>query len=432
MVGNRWLLAVSLVALLVPSMLEAQPHGTDLLVGGIAGEILRVDPTGRVSTVISSVRSGARFINSLVVDVDNQSLVAVDEFGTSGARLLRIDPIQASVTSVIWAESSGPQLTWPINFLNMDQDGNYLVSTGSFNAGPGHVFKITSGGAFTTYFSNAAASYDSFTEDRTTGNWLLGDISTVQARAIHVLDRRTLTTVASANLGVPSPSAMHQDPHLEDVYVAGGGPTIQVYKPSTNTVTSLVSFGPQANAMVVDRAPDPGHQGALIYTGTSARPAGDIHRFTRQGINLGLFKSVAPAGVLSMVLDQSRNLAPLLIGAPNRRAIRISFPGDTGKLYILAIGASGYTTGFSLLGRHVPLNLDALALLSASGPIPPFLTNNVGFLGAGGIGIVTLDGNPLGPAGKGLRIWVVALSINHTANPITVSQVSAPLLIVLD
>jgi len=70
----------------------------------------------------------------------------------------------------------------------------------------------------------------------------------------------------------------------------------------------------------------------------------------------------------------------VLQASPNDRLIHLSFPGDGGKAYALAIGLSGYTMGLNLAdGRVIPLTFDFLAGLTARGPWPPFLTGNQDF-----------------------------------------------------
>ena len=81
-------------------------------------------------------------------------------------------------------------------------------------------------------------------------------------------------------------------------------------------------------------------------------------------------------------------------------------------------------------GRVIPLSPDALTFLTASQSIPPLLAGNVGVLRATAEGVATLNVNSLGGSVKGLRVWVAALTLDPQA-PLGISQISAPLLIVL-
>ena len=193
------------------------------------------------------------------------------------------------------------------------------------------------------------------------------------------------------------------------------------------TVSTLVNDANNANSLTVDRAPGTG--GALIYIGTS-RPAGDLVAYDRSGQNIGIVANISPARFLGMTFDKSRNLAPALIQAPNDRTIRISFPGDAGKGYVLAMSLTGCQPGIVIPdGRTIPLMPDLFTVLTTQGPLGNILTGNMGMLGASGEAFAHLDANPLGLAARGIRVWVAAVSLG---GPSGISQISHPLLFVLD
>jgi hypothetical protein len=114
----------------------------------------------------------------------------------------------------------------------------------------------------------------------------------------------------------------------------------------------------------------------------------------------------------------------------NDRIIRVSFPSDAGKAYVVALGLSGFHPGLKLPdGRVIGLNFDALVGLTATGSIPPVFQGNIGTLDTAGRAFVTFNTNTL-PLPPGLPIWAVAVTLDRAA-PLGISQISAPLLIVL-
>ncbi len=258
-----------------------------------------------------------------------------------------------------------------------------------------------------------------FTEDKSTGDWLLGDFP---SRTVLRLDRTTLQTTTILQLGMPL-TGMVQDPHRHDIYVSAySGPSGLVrFDPASPSLTTLDTA--VLNVLTIDRSP--ARDGALIYAGG---PSGII-RYDRTGTTLGTF---GPTGLIhGLVFDKSRTLAPELQSGPNDRNIRVSFPGDAGKPYVVALGLSGYAPGITLLdARVIPLNPDNLTSLTTSGSLSPLLTNNVGILDGNGEATVRFNANPLGNTVRGIRVWAAALTLDPNAS-LGIGQISGPLLFVL-
>ena len=129
----------------------------------------------------------------------------------------------------------------------------------------------------------------------------------------------------------------------------------------TLTITGVLKVPEDVRAMTIDR--DIAKVGALIHT---ASVNGDIRRYTRAGIALGLNGSIGtwPSG---LVFESSRNVAPVLRQPPNDRLVRVSFPKAPGRGYVLALSASGFTRGLSLPdGRTIPLRPDGFRLRTPS------------------------------------------------------------------
>jgi hypothetical protein len=286
------------------------------------------------------------------------------------------------------------------------------------------LFKVKrDGSGLTTLYQDPTGYLFSFTEDKISGDWLIGDYS---ARAIARVDRNTMTLTTMIPIGAP-PTGMMQDSERDEVYISGGSVTFLSYNPVTHAVATVVTGAGSSNASALDRAP--ANDGSLLYAGLTT---GQIVKFDRSGQNLGVVGNTGAGSCLGVIFDRSRNLGPELIQAPNHRRIRISFPGDANKSYVLALSLSGCKPGVPLRdGRVIPLNPDNLTVATVQYSLPPLLAGNLGVLNAFDEAVATMDLNSLGSAVKGLRVWAAALTLDPAA-PSGISQVSAPLLFVLD
>jgi len=412
---------VILVLLLLGASVAAQPHGTGLLVSDDQGQILRVGPSGGVTTV---GKFAYGFLNMLAMDSDNRCVVAAHSPLFANAQVLRVDLVTRAVLATVW---DGAPLPSPLTWIDVDQDGDYLVMGGGIFT-PGIFLHVKrDGSAIRTLFGGSTLNLlSSFTEDRASGDWILGDLGNV-GRIVRV---NRDTGAPTHVIGLPASGqhayGMAQDPHRADIYVTRAGETTK-YDPLTNRVSRLSATA--GECIAVDRSPGP--NGALLYVARSGFPSlGTLERLDRQGVNLGVVATTASAP-MGMTFDRSRNLGPELRTAPNHRIIRVSFPGDAGKPYVLALGLSGYTPGVSLPdGRVIPLNPDHLTLFTASRAVPPLLVGNIGVLDSNGEAVVTFNLNPLGAAVRRVRVWAVALTLDSNA-PFGISQISRARLFVL-
>jgi len=120
-----------------------------------------------------------------------------------------------------------------------------------------------------------------------------------------------------------------------------------------------------------------------------------------------------------------------LTRAPNDRLLRVSFPGEPGRLYIAAASLSGPGPGFALPdGRVVPLLLDAMTVVSLVGGVPGLLENTVGILDARGEALVKVTANRLGGAIRGVKVWFAAIVLDPAA-PSGVAQIHGPEILVM-
>jgi len=392
----------------------AQPHGTDLIVGSTSGRIYRLTPTGTATTIGTF---GSGLMNMLTVDADNRHIVVLN---TSPLQVLRIDPLAGRIVATVW---SGAPFSGTISWIEMDQDGDYLVTDpGSSSPRTSYLFKVKrDGSGVTTIFQQVNALFNAFTVDKSRGDWIIGDFN---VRAMMKIDRSTRTVKTIVPLGTTGLQGAVQDPQGLEVYVdASSSASVVSYNPFTNVVTTLTT-GLQTNSIGIDRSP--AGDGTLLFVGLTN---GTIQKVSRTGTNLGAIGSVGgnPFGI---AVDHGRNVAPQLVTAPNNRVIRLDFPGQPGRAYVLALSLSGYSPGVTLPdARVIPLNIDQLTLLTARSPLPPLLVNNIGILSAQGRATVQLDLNPLTPFISGVRIWMAALTLDPAA-PLGIGEISAPVLIV--
>jgi hypothetical protein len=409
------LLVASAAFMLLAATGHSQPLGTDLLVSHSNGNLVRLAPSGAVTTV---GRFSNSYLNMITMDTDNYHVIGLASL-SGGWQVVRIDPVAATITATVW---SGSPFTSTLSWVDVDQDGDYLVSQNGSSSIAAGFFKVRrdGSGATTVFAGKAGQSFNAFSMDCMSGDWLIGDFSST---SIVRVDRSTGVVTSIIPLGSTSLQGMVQDPQQPAVYVADGpSASILRYDPVTHAVTPVIS-GLSSNSITSDRAP--AANGALIHLGLTG---GLIQRVSRTGTSLGAVGN-SGSNAFGVVFDKSRNLASELVAAPDHWNVRISFPGDAGRAYALAFSFSGYTPGLPLPdGRVVPLVLDTLALLTAQGPVPPFLTGNVGVLNASGSAVAVLNLNAL-PV-KGIRLWATALSIDPAA-PLGIGQISAPLLFVL-
>jgi hypothetical protein len=414
-----------LLACLEPA--SAQPYGSDLLSSHTDRTLLRISPLGVTTTIVAGLFRSGDF-NMLAMDSDNTMIVVLETNRTTPPWNLvyRIDPGSGRVVSTIF---SGPPMINVQHWVSLDQNGDYLVCEGNNAPGSG-LYKIKRDGSrISTLFYLPGGNFLCFTEDKLSGDWVIGDARGMQILQIDRILGTVKTSVALP--GVSISTGMQQDPALVDIIVTATPPGILAYDPTRCTLRTIVNqsgFAP--NCLTLDRAPSA--SGALIYTGDAQPVSGQISRFDRQGRNLGPLASTGQRGCLGLTFEGSRNLAPYLVTAPNDRSIQLSFPGSGGRVFILAMSLLGCTPGVKLPdSRVIPLNPDSLTAITTAGAFHPFLTGNIGNLDASGRAVARFNANPLGVGARGLRVWAAAAVLDVNA-PSGVDVISPPLLFVLE
>lgn len=395
-------------------MVGAQSYRNGLIVADAQARLIRVSPTGAMTTIGQYATASMPSIWSMVVDHDNRHVVAVASgiaISSPAGALLRIDPVTGSATTLT-------ALTAPFSIAT-DEHGGFLVGTGFA------LLKLE-GAAMTASTVVATGGFVIPTRDPTTGDWLLSrDGKLLERHAADFSGQR-----ATHTHGLGWLFAMDHDPHGPLIYAASPA-TLAAFDLRRNAFTSLATV-PQATptaldaALAADRAPDA--SGGLVYVSRST-PLSVIEVYDRAGTvvrTIGPF----PAKVTAIAFDGARNIAFGVVAAPNHRAIRIRIPEDAGKTCICAVGVTGYTPGLSLAGgRTIPLRPDNVMLLSVTGRLSPLLRGNIKTLDAGGRMVATLDLNPLGNAVRGVPVWIVAVTLDPQA-PGGIATVTRPAIVV--
>jgi len=412
-------LAAALLVLGMLTLASAQPYASDLLVAHSSGVLLRLTPTGKISTIGSY---GPGFMWAITWDTDNRHLLAA--FTTTvpvpQGHVLRIDPVSGAATTVIPAAAS------PI-MVKLDQNGDYLLSNAP-SATSQSVMRVKRNTTALVTIRTGFPFRPAFHRELSTGEWLVSS-------AMNQLERYA-PDWSGIKAAIPHAFGytydMVQDPHRPDVYV--GASACYRFDPRSNTMTSLfpgVGTSVGSRGLLVDRSPDV--QGAMLYVTDSmvVPPDSHIYHYDRGGQRLATLTTV-PNWLTDMVFDRSRNLATILKAPPNDRLIRLSFPYDGGCPYILAFSLTGYTPGVGLPdGRVIPLRFDSLVGLTAGGPLPPFLTGNHGVLAANGEAVARLDLNGFGPVLRGVKLWAAAMTLDPRAM-LGIRTISKPVLLVLE
>jgi len=397
----RFALVTGLVALLVVSAtLAAQPYGTDLFASSTSRFLIRISPTGQVSTVVSGI---AAIMNMVAMDNDNQNVVICQ---TSPPTLYRVDPVQNAIVGTIF---QGSPLSY-IQYFNPTSTGDFLLAEQQI------VWIIKgNGSAATSIRSGAPFQYlQGCIQDLNTGHYAMGDIN---ADAIFlVANDGTLVTTYSAP-GV-NPFSLTQD-HRDGAFIVGHGGGGKVFRVDPlGAVTTVFSASANFNAICFDRWSGNGE----IVGGTTV-----VYRLTIGGVVVKTHPGI-PSTNSGMCFDKGRNVVPVKVGSPNHYRIDLNFPGFAGKTYVLAMSLTGFAPGIPVGGRVVQLVPDDLFVLSVKGLLAPVLANNVGVLDPFARASATLDLRSFGNLLSGLRVWTAAVVVEPLA-PGSLGAISKPYVI---
>jgi len=158
---------------------------------------------------------------------------------------------------------------------------------------------------------------------------------------------------------------------------------------------------------------------ALLSTSLTTLASFSLYDMDRTG-------SVIPVGTVpgsgrlwarsDLLRRDSRHLTWVMNRPPHDRSLLMSFPGESGRPYVVGLSVSGTHPGVPLPdGRTIPLNVDGLTAISVTGGLPGMVTGTVGNLDASGTATARLDVTPVAPVLKGLRVIAAAVVADPNA-----------------
>ena len=153
-------------------------------------------------------------------------------------------------------------------------------------------------------------------------------------------DGTTLTTIfSSANLEDVAQS------HIDgSTYVATGW---RIYRLAGPSITSFSPPRQYYASICFDRWTG---QGALITTELRSGSASIVHRMTPSGVPVSSFIPNITGIFTDMTFARGRNVATEHLAHWNHWGLRLSFPGEAGRPYALALSATGFTPGMPVAG----------------------------------------------------------------------------------
>ncbi len=370
--------------------------------------------------------------NSFTFDVDNETLVMHD---TNPDAVVRFD---LGAFAFLGALHQGAPLG-EVFCVRPFGTGDYLVADSVFTAPNGFETSVrlvrADGSGVATLFTTSAwdAQIRALAEDLATGEILAGLLTIGPPGTAPSLIRIAPDTGTFTVLD-PTPrsiTALVQD-HRDGAVIYGaydGG----IWRRAPNgAVETLIPATHPSNITASSLAFDRAEENGVLVAGGSGRlariaftPGGpaSVVAVHAPGASLGL-----PA-VKDIAFVGERNIASHRAGQL-RWQFELSFPGEGGGIYALALSLTGFTPGIPLGNRTIPLVPDAVFFASLNGSLAPILQDNVGVLDAQGRATVTLDLSVFGGVDPNARVWVAAATIDGAA-PFGLRTISKPSILVL-
>lgn len=411
-------LAIALLTLVLGSpAVVAQSYPGDVIVAGswwsTSDTVARVARPGyTLSTILGAQSATASAINQEVVQAEDNADFYV--LGSQTGSVYRVDR-QGNLIATVATGFTSP------SDMIMNHDGRLLVADSS-------ALHAIDPALQTRTTLATIAGIAALTQNIDDGRLVLA-----QGSGIYSYDPLTRSTTSLAGLppGAGFRFNLEQD-HATGFFYAGSccgtgsGNVMLRFDPYLNSSTIVVGVHPAARAAYGHRfdrrVNTPGN--ALILSSISGFAIGGsisgLYTIDEQGNVTSLTSYGTPAtGVLTtygMEIEGSRNLCSELVAAPNARRIRISFPLNGGKPYVIAASFSGPRPATPLGdGRQINLVPDTLTQLTLAGPLPPLWNPGPGVLDPFGNAQATLNLNSLGAAVRGLPMWFSVIVVDPGA-----------------
>ena len=401
---------------LLATAATAQFNSGDLIGAGTNGHLYQVSPSGQVTTHAM----GLGVLGGWTMDYDNTSMLVAD---SSGGRLFLVGP--DFVVTRIYAITH----CIPVN-LAVDANGNIfftdLVSAGIM------WFDATLGGFQPLVTGLSPELHGGLVVDLDTSDLLVTrGFGVVDGNPIYQVSRTT-GAVTSIRHGVYGRFGMAQTAD-GSLWVgsccAGSTPPRLLYRTERGSTlaTARLTALPQTpidgvQSLAADRASGPTDRllfGAIDRQGLWIHDLSTGATTQRAAIDDDLFAVGFRGG---------RNLGAVRDG-PRYWRLNVSFPGEAGRPYLVVLSYSGVRPPFTVAGaRRIWITPDALTHLTVQGPIPPFVQRNLGVLNERDQAYPLLDLRLLPAAANGLRLWLVAATLDPAA-PDGLATISDPMVL---
>lgn len=416
----RIAICLALILLVSATALPAQNFAGDVLAAGwwysARQTVAKVNiTTGKLTTFLAGT-SGS-YLKDVVMAEDNSSVYVISN---TSPRIVKVDNLGSIISSVY----SGSTIGTP-NDMMLDQNGDLIVG------GSNGLFKVSPVTGQVTTLAGSTVSPLGITVDIDRGDLLI-------CGSNRMINRYDIITGKSATLTPAAATTFRfnvEQNHATGLIYTGtccstaiGGTAMMVHDPYLKTSSILV--GSTATALRAwyahrfDRQVNQKGMSTMLASvcgfGISGATSALV-RMTEQGVVTTVVSyGVAGTGILTtygMEIDGSRNLSPVLIKSPNYRQILISFPNYAGYAYAAALGVSGVRPGVPLGdGRQINLLPDSVTVASIQNLIPAIWKPGPGKLDTRGRAVAQLDANLLGPAVRGLPVWVAVVVLDPKAS----------------
>jgi hypothetical protein len=398
-------------------------------------ELLEMDDQGRIVGSFAALPLGFT-PDQLLNSPDNRSVQVLGSMGTTPA-LLECDR-HGAVTTVV----SGAPLRRPVVLARNDLGDAFILDDGG---GPGtwEVLRLRAG-TLTRMCALAADRVTGARMDPETGLLAIRAFWPGPVQGYFRVDPATgtVTTVAAYGPG----SQETAEGAIRFAYDAAQGAFVDFSYDARNQGSNLVLVHPVQG--IVKIAPlGPTTVGFdMVEAGGRAAPIRYYVYGHQSQAARDVFIHVAGDGTVLRILTvtgtpwigrtpllrkRSNHLEWFLAQAPNDRVLRLSFPQEPGRNFVVGFSFTGMRPGVFLPdGRHLPLALDPLTVLCVSGGIPGLITNTVGALSAAGETAVHVNLNRLGPEARGITLWAAAVVLDPGA-PFGIAHIAGPEALVL-
>lgn len=361
-------------------------------------------------------------------DVDNERVLIHALVGLvnppPGYALVAWDPGRQAIVSTLWSGPFNQGVPQNLTNLTLNSDGNPV----SYDTVLGHLVELDRATGLWSSRRIAGipnnAGLGGFVWDRLRGGYLWANSGSTAASSQVLLrtapDGSTTTTVAW------DPDPNYRGAYGGDLLSSGDWVSGSLWNAQYLTVASASSLwtrGPNTALRMWDvtaarfAAPGCGYWAGLV---TSPQVIAHVDATAALHAITTLVSSSAapmPSWLMEVLPLGGRDLVTCRTGKASWD-LRIQPDGGrfAGRPFVVAASLRGAMPAVVLAdGRKLFLVLDDLAVLSVRGPVPPFLSGNVGVLDAGGRATARLDLKTLGRAANGIVVHLAGAVLDAGA-----------------